>query len=142
MPWCVMACRPSISLYGGVNVVLTGLRSRQTVRVHALEGPHWEAILLSAIVNFNLQSLITLSGPVGQRDIQSRKNLVSPVIFCDTVKFQVLERVIVVAVFMSCPTMLTSTSLSFFTAFFIAFCGALMEVLMVICRYVTTELYV
>ena len=53
-----------------------------------LEGPHWEDIHLSAIVNFDLQSRIILSGPVVQRGIQRRKNLVSPVIFCDTVKFK------------------------------------------------------
>ena len=37
--------------------------------------------------------------PLHREIIQSRKNFVSPIIFCDTVKFQVLERVIVVAVF-------------------------------------------
>ena len=39
------------------------------------------------------------------------------------------------------PTMLTSTSLTFFTAIFLTCRGALAEVLMVMCRHVTTELY-
>ena len=38
------------------------------------------------------------------------------------------------------PTMLRSTSLTFFTAIFLAFNGALAEELMVFCRHVTTEL--
>ena len=67
--------------------------------VHALECPHWGDIPLSASVNFDLQSRVTLSGPVAQSDIQSRTNLVSPIIVCDTVKFEVLERVIIGAVF-------------------------------------------
>ena len=37
-----------------------------------MEGPHWEDIPLSASVNGDVQSRITLSGPVAQRDIQSR----------------------------------------------------------------------
>ena len=38
--------------------------------------------------------------------------------------------------------MLTSTSLTFFTAIFLAFSGALAEELMILCRNVTTELYI
>ena len=40
------------------------------------------------------------------------------------------------------PSMLTSTSLTFFTAIFLAFRGSLAEVLMVMCRHVTTELHI
>ena len=39
------------------------------------------------------------------------------------------------------PNMLTSTSLTFFTAIFLAFRSSLAEILMVMCRHVTTELY-
>ena len=38
--------------------------------------------------------------------------------------------------------MQTSTSLTFFTAIFVAFCGALAEELMIFCRNVRTELYI
>ena len=38
------------------------------------------------------------------------------------------------------PNMLTSTSLTFFTAIFVAFSGALAEELMIFCRHVRTEL--
>ena len=38
--------------------------------------------------------------------------------------------------------MIKSTSLSFFTAIFLAFSGALAEELMVMRRHVTTELYI
>ena len=37
--------------------------------------------------------------------------------------------------------MLTSTALSFVTAIFFVFCGALAEELIIFCRDVTTELY-
>ena len=37
--------------------------------------------------------------------------------------------------------MQTSTSLTFFTAVFVAFSGALAEELMLFCRHVRTELY-
>ena len=37
--------------------------------------------------------------------------------------------------------MLTSTSLPFFTSIFLAFHGSLAEVLLVMCRHVTIELY-
>ena len=39
----------------------------------------------------------------------------------------------------SCPNLTTSTSLTFFTAIFLPFSGALAEVLMVMCRRVTTN---
>ena len=39
------------------------------------------------------------------------------------------------------PNILTTTSLRFFTAIFLAFHGSLAEVLIVMCRHVTTELY-
>ena len=39
------------------------------------------------------------------------------------------------------PNMQTSTSLTFFTAIFVAFSGALAEELMIFCRHVRTELY-
>ena len=38
--------------------------------------------------------------------------------------------------------MQTSTSLTFFTAIFLAFSGALAEELMIFCRHVRTELYI
>ena len=38
--------------------------------------------------------------------------------------------------------MLILTSLTFFTAIFLAFRGSLAEVLMLMCRHVTTELYI
>ena len=40
------------------------------------------------------------------------------------------------------PNMQTSTSLTFFTAIFVAFSGALAEELMIFCRHVRTELYI
>ena len=40
------------------------------------------------------------------------------------------------------PNMQTSTSLTFFTAIFLAFSGALAEELMIFCRHVRTELYI
>ena len=40
------------------------------------------------------------------------------------------------------PNMTTSASLTFFTAIFLALSGALAEELMVMCRHVTTELYI
>ena len=40
------------------------------------------------------------------------------------------------------PDMQTSTSLTFFTAIFVALGGALAEVLMICCRHVRTELYI
>ena len=40
------------------------------------------------------------------------------------------------------PSMQTSTSLTFFTAIFVAFSGALAEELMIFCRRVRTELYI
>ena len=40
------------------------------------------------------------------------------------------------------PNMQTSTSLTFFTAIFVAFSGVLAEELMIFCRHVITELYI
>ena len=40
------------------------------------------------------------------------------------------------------PNMQTSTSLTFFTAIFVTFSGALAEELMILCRHVRTELYI
>ena len=40
------------------------------------------------------------------------------------------------------PNMLTVTSLSFFTAIFVALGGALAVALMIVCRHVRTELYI
>ena len=40
------------------------------------------------------------------------------------------------------PNMQTSTSLTFFTAIFVTFSGALTEELMIFCRHVRTELYI
>ena len=40
------------------------------------------------------------------------------------------------------PNMLSPTSLTFFTAIFLAFSGALAEELMILCRHVTTEVYI
>ena len=40
------------------------------------------------------------------------------------------------------PNMLRSTSISFFTATFLAFSGTLAEEMMLLCRIVTTELYI
>ena len=40
------------------------------------------------------------------------------------------------------PNMQTSTSLTFFTAIFVALGGALAEELMICCRHVRTELYI
>ena len=40
------------------------------------------------------------------------------------------------------PTMQPSTSLTFFTAIFVAFSDALAEELMIFCRHVRTELYI
>ena len=38
--------------------------------------------------------------------------------------------------------MMTRTSLTFFTAIFVALGGALEEALMIVCRHVGTELYI
>ena len=40
------------------------------------------------------------------------------------------------------PNMQTSTSLTFFTAIFVAFSGALADDLMIFCRHVRTDLYI
>ena len=98
MPWCVIAA----PLYA-VTIVGRWRKCRfdgtplslNSSGVHALECQHWEDIPLSTSANFDRQSRITLSGPIAQSDIQSRKNLVSIIIVCDTVKFQVLEHVII-----------------------------------------------
>ena len=63
-------------------------------------------------------------------------------VHADSLKKHAKKQHLYIENYNSGPNMLTSMSLTFFTAIFLAFTGALAEELMIFCRHVTTELYI